>query len=300
MRKVIKWIGIVIGGLVVLIIVFVGVMFATGTARLNKSYAVQPATVNIPDDADAIERGAYLYSFSCAGCHGEDGSGKVVFDDPALGYIPGPNLTAGQGGVGSVYTVADFVRAIRHGVDTEGKPLMIMPSKGYGFFSDEDLGALITYIVQIPAVDNDLGDKNLKPPGRILLALGAFGDILAAEVIDHSAPSPSSPEQGVTSAYGEYLVNNGDCATCHGPDLAGMQGPEPGAPFSTNLTPGGVLAIWSAEEFIETMRTGTTPYGRQLDPDFMPWKSIAKMTDDDITAMFLYLQSLPAVEETAK
>jgi mono/diheme cytochrome c family protein len=300
MRKVLKWIGIVIGGLVVLIILFVGAMFATGTARLNKTYTVQPATVNIPDDAEAIERGAYLYSFTCAGCHGKDGSGKVVLEDPALGYIPGANLTGGDGGVGSVYSEADWVRAIRHGVDPDGKPLMIMPAKAYLHFSETDLGAIIAYVNNLPTVDNDLGEKNLKPPGRILLALGAFGDILSAEVIDHNAAMPSSPAQGPTVEYGEYLVNTGDCATCHGPDLGGLQGPEPGAPFSSNLTPGGAMAIWSTEDFIETMRSGTTPYGRQLDPDFMPWQSIAKMTDDDISAMFLYLQSLPAVETTAK
>lgn len=300
MRNALKWIGIVLGGLVILLVLFVGVMFAIGSSRLNKTYDVQPATVNIPTDTVALERGAYLYLVSCAGCHGEDGSGKVVFEDPGLGYIPGSNLTAGQGGIGGAYNEADFVRALRHGVDADGKPLMIMPSRAYGYFSNEDLGAIIAYVQDLAAVDNDLGDKNLKPPGRILLALGAFGDILAAEVIDHNAALPSTPAQGVTVEYGEYLVNTGDCSTCHGPNLGGMQGPEPGAPFSSNLTPGGVLAIWSAEDYIETMRTGTTPYEKQLDPDFMPWNSIGKMTDDDLTAMFLYLSSLPAMETPSK
>ncbi len=300
MRNALKWIGFVLGGLVILVVLFVVVMFAIGSSRLNKTYDVQPATVTITANAAALERGAYIYSVSCAGCHGEDGSGKIVLDDPGLGYIAGPNLTPGQGGVGSAYSDADFVRAIRHGVDANGKPLMIMPSKAYGQFGEEDLSAIIAYVQDLPAVDNDLGDKALKPPGHILLALGAFGDILAAEVIDHNAALPSMPTQGVTVEYGEYLVNTGDCATCHGPDLAGMQGPEPGAPFSSNLTPGGVLAIWSAEEYIETMRTGTTPYGKQLDPNYMPWISLGKMTDDDLTAMFLYLQSLSAVETQTK
>jgi len=281
-------------------VIFIGVMFAIGTSKLNKTYDVLPAVVSIPDDAASIERGAYLYAASCAGCHGDDGAGKVILEDPALGYIPGTNLTDGQGGVGSAYSDMDFVRAIRHGVDSEGKPLMIMPARSYWYFSDQDLGAIIAFVNAAPSVDNDLGDKNLKPMGRILLALGAFGDILTAEVIDHSGPRPSAPEQGVTVEYGEYLVNTGDCSTCHGPDLAGMQGPEPGAPFSPNLTPGGVLAIWTVEEFIETMHTGTTPYGKELNPDFMPWKSIAKMTDDDLTAMFLYLQSLDALDTPSK
>jgi hypothetical protein len=43
-----------------------------------------------------------------------------------------------------------------------------------------------------------------------------------------------------------------------------------------------------------------TPYGRALDPNFMPWESYGLMTDEDLRAMFLYLQSLPAVESTTK
>ncbi len=300
MRKALKWIGIVLGGLVVLIIVFVGTMFAIGTSRLNKTYDVQPAAVSISEDAAALERGAYLYASSCAGCHGDDLAGKVIFDDPAIGYTPGSNLTAGQGGVGGVYTDTDFVRAIRHGVGADGRPLMIMPSKAYWFFSDEDLGAIIAYLKSADPIDNDLGRNNAKPMGRILIALGAFGDVFAAEVIDHQAGRPSAPARGVTVEYGEYMVNTGDCSNCHGPDLAGAQSPEPGSPFAPNLTPGGVLAIWSAEEFIETMHTGTTPYGRQLDPAFMPWESYAKLTDEDLTAMFLYLKALPALETPSK
>ena len=78
------------------------------------------------------------------------------------------------------------------------------------------------------------------------------------------------------------------------PIRIGIRPPEPGSPFSTNLTPGGVLAIWTAADFIETMRTGVTPYGRQLDSSFMPYEDYSRLTNDDLTAMFLYLQSLPA------
>ncbi|MBC8504661.1 MAG: c-type cytochrome [Anaerolineales bacterium] len=300
MRKILKWIGIGLGVLVGLVVIFVGVMFTIGTSRLNKTYAVQPAAISIPEDAAALERGAYLYAASCAGCHGDDLAGTVIFDDPAIGYTPAGNLTSGKGGVGISYSDVDFVRAIRHGIAADGRPLMIMPSKGYWYFSDGDLGAIIAYLKSAPPVENELGVNAAKPMGKILIALGLFGDVLSAEVIDHQAPRPSAPARGVTTEYGEYLVNTGDCSTCHGPDLAGQQSPEPGSPFSSNLTPGGVLAIWTAEEFIETMRTGTTPYGRQLDPAFMPWKSIANMTDDDLTAMFMYLQSLPALETPSK
>ena len=63
-----------------------------------------------------------------------------------------------------------------------------------------------------------------------------------------------------------------------------------------NLTPGGGLARWSEADFINTLRTGTTPDGRQLDNEFMLWEDIGLLTDDELKAIWLYLQSLPVRE----
>jgi mono/diheme cytochrome c family protein len=300
MKKVFKWIGIIFAVLILLVVVIAGSLFIKGSSQLSKTYQVQPVAIAIPDDEGSIEHGAYLFSVSCAGCHEDNLSGKVILDDPAIGVLTASNLTAGQGGIGSYYSDTDFTRAIRHGVDAEGQGLLIMPSKAYWHFSEEDLGAIIAYIKTAPPVDNDPGQKSLSPLGKIMLAAGAFGEAFAAEVLDHDAPFAAAPERGATAAYGEYLVNTGDCRACHGPDLAGAQSPEPGSPFSPNLTPAGVLAIWTADDFIETMHTGVTPYGRQLDPNFMPYKYYSRMNDQDLTTIFLYLQSLPAIETNSK
>lgn len=296
MKKVLKWIGIILGILLVFVIIFAGTMIFVGSSKLIKTYDVEPVNVTIPDDADSIERGAYLYDASCAGCHGDDLGGKAILDDPAIGYLPAPNLTTGPGGIGESYNDTDFVRAIRHGVSSDGEGLLIMPSKAYWYFSEDDLGAIVAYVKSVPAVNNDAGAKSLAPIGKIMLAVGAFGEAISADILDHNAPLQVAPERGATAAYGEYMTNTGDCSNCHGADLGGAQSPEPGAPFSSNLTPGDVLAIWTAADFIETMRIGITPYGRQLDRNFMPYEDYARLTDEDLTAMFLYLQSLPAQE----
>lgn len=298
MRKVLKWIGFVLGGLVGSVILAVATMLIIGGSRLNKQYDIEPATVAIPTDPDAIARGQYLYSATCAGCHGDNLAGTPFFDDPGLGSIPAPNLTSGNGGIGSAYTDADYVRAIRHGVRPDGTPLMIMPSGAFYYFSDEDLGAIIAFMQNVSPQDQVWPAKNLSPMGRILLVAGAFGNVLQAETIDHTGPRPPAPEQGVTAAFGEYLVNTGDCRNCHGSNLTGQQPGEPGAPFAPNLTPGDHLADWSAEDFIAAMRTGKSPDGHEIDNNFMPWEHIGRLTDDDLTAMHLYLQSLPAAETT--
>ena len=53
---------------------------------------------------------------------------------------------------------------------------------------------------------------------------------------------------------------------------------------------------WSEEDFIATMRTGVTPNGHQL-KDVMPWKDFGQMTDDELKAVWMYLQSLPALPQ---
>lgn len=298
MRKLFKWIGIALGailGLVILLIV--GAVFI-GSNRLARAYTVQPQAIDIDRSQAALDRGGYLVYASCAGCHGDNLAGTTFIEDPVLGNIPAPNLTAGEGGIGQSYSEMDFVRAIRHGVRPDGTPLLIMPSGAYSHYSDDDLGAIIAYIQNFPAQDQSWTAKSVAPMGRILLATGQLGNVLQAETIDHDVPRPPAPQQGVTIEYGAYLINTGDCRNCHGENLTGQQPSEPGAPFAPDLTPAGRLADWSTEAFIDSMRTGKTPEGQELDGRFMPWEYIGRMTDDDLTAMFLYLQSLPGPGKT--
>ena len=291
MKRAWQWIGIGLGSLVGLIGLMAMVLSLIGSGKLNKQYDVVGQSLTIPEDSAALERGQYVYTTHCSGCHGADLGGTPFFADPALGNIPAPNLTMGQGGIGSRYSSADFVRAIRHGVDADGRPLAIMPSGAFQYFSDEDLAAVIAYIRSSSSVDKDQGERDVKFVGRILMAVGAL-DFLAAESIDHDLSTVSAPEQGVTIAYGEYLVNTSDCRNCHGETLAGAQPPEPGAPLAPDLTADGTLASWSAADFSSAMRTGRTPDNRQIDAAYMPWEEFGHMTDDDLAAVFLYLQSL--------
>jgi len=45
---------------------------------------------------------------------------------------------------------------------------------------------------------------------------------------------------------------------------------------------------------MRTLRTGSTPSGKQL-IDFMSWKYLGHMTNDELRAVWLYLESLPAL-----
>lgn len=293
MKRILKSIGIGLASLLGLLVIAVAVMALLGGRKLSQEYVVEPDRVAVENDAAVLERGQYLASISCAGCHGSDLGGSAFFEDPALGTVPAPNLTSGQGGAAAVYSDADFVRAIRHGVSPDGKALMVMPAAAFWHYSDADLAAVIAYVRSVPPVENELGGKDLTVLGKALVGAGVL-DVLAAEHIDHTGPRPAAPAQQVDATYGEYLVNVSDCRNCHGPALTGAKSSEPGAPPAPSLSADGELAGWTTDEFIATLRTGTTPDGRPLNPAFMPWPGYGRMTDDDLTAVFQYLQSLPS------
>lgn len=59
------------------------------------------------------------------------------------------------------------------------------------------------------------------------------------------------------------------------------------------MTPSGDLGHWTFDDFATTVRTGQTPEGKVLDPSVMPWPIATRMTDVELEALWLYLQSLP-------
>ena len=87
------------------------------------------------------------------------------------------------------------------------------------------------------------------------------------------------------------------CTLCHGERLSGGTVPdEDDGPKAPNITAGGALGSWTKSQFVDTLRSGITPEGQLLDFEFMPWNRFNQMTDDEMDAIWLYLQSLPARE----
>jgi mono/diheme cytochrome c family protein len=296
MKKVLKWLGIGLAALVGLIIIAVVLVVVVSNRRVNATYDIAIEPVEIPSDEDALTWGEHVAIVrGCTDCHTKNLAGGTLIDEPAIGQINPANLTPGAGGIGGSYTDTDWVRAIRHGVGPDGKPLIFMPSQEFYFLSDEDLGALIAYLKTVPPIDNQPPAITIGPLGRVLFLAGQL-DLVPAEKIDHKATRPVGADPGVTVAYGEYMAVG--CVGCHGPGFSG--GPIPGVPPdwppAANLTPGGNPANWSQEEFVNTLRSGLTPEGELLDPQYMPWPTYSQMTDDELKAIWLYLQSLPATE----
>lgn len=95
---------------------------------------------------------------------------------------------------------------------------------------------------------------------------------------------------------GRYVARLGDCVACHTVDKAQpMAGGLPletpfGKLYSTNITPDKDTGIgsYSFEQFDRAMRKGVAADGHNLYPA-MPYPSYAKMTPEDMQALYVYL-----------
>ena len=295
MKKFLKWLGLILVGLLVLIVALVFVLARKAETMTAVVYDIAVEPVMIPNDPESIAAGEHWVKANCIGCHGPDLSGGYFFEAP-FAVLDASNLTSGKGGVGAVYTDEDWVRAIRHGVNPGKRSLMIMPANYYWNFNDEDLGDIVAYLKSLPAVDQITRPPDFNLLGKAMAGAGIFGEqLVVAQNIRHEE-RPLSPPVGLTADYGRYLLTATGCQDCHGQDLAGGKSADPAAMAAPNLTPGGGLQSWLVEDFIEAIRTGMTPEGKYLDPVQMPWNHYKYYSDDELSAIFVYLQSLPALE----
>jgi mono/diheme cytochrome c family protein len=271
-----------------------GVLHFAASGKLNATVEVEAYSIDIPvGDEAAIERGKYLVNHVvlCIDCHGEDLGGMYAVDEWIMARLYAPNITMHPDSVVADYTAEDWVRSVRHGVAKDGRRLLLMPSEDYYSFGDGDLGAIIAYIKSLPAVDRKDNPITLGPIGKLIVATGELD--FAYNKINHTASRPDA-EPGPTAEWGEVMI--GACIGCHGMELSGgmIPGGDPKWPAAANLTPAEEgLAGWSYEDFVQAMRHGKRPDGTEI-RDPMPWKHYAGMYEDDVLALWKYLQTVPA------
>jgi mono/diheme cytochrome c family protein len=298
LKNMLKWIGIVLGGLLALVVVALGGIYIASEVRVNRVYDVQAERVRIPDDPAVIERGRRLATnlLACVDCHGPQLAGKIFVDDPLLGRAVAANLTRGKGGLGGQFSDTDWVRAIRHGIKPDGTSMFVMPVEDYVNVNEPDLAAVIAYVKSVPPVDNELPASRIGMLGRVLLVTGQ-ANLLSAEMVDQTAPIPPVVAAGPTVEYGHYLARTTGCTGCHGANLSGgrIPGSPPDFPTPPNITPGSPVAGYQDEAIARIIREGRRPDGSMIN-SFMPYKYYNGMTDEEVRALVLYLRSVPARE----
>ena len=190
MKSTLKWVGIVVGGLIGIIALVALAFYALGESRLKHVYHISKETVTIPTDQESLLEGKRVFQYrGCEACHGEQLQGLVYMDNPAIGQVITPNLTTGKGGIGSQRTDEDLLRSIRHGVRPDGTPLLFMPSTEFYYLSDADISNVLAYIRSVEPVDSEMPASKLSVTGRIVMSITKEITFLPAELIPHDACS---------------------------------------------------------------------------------------------------------------
>jgi len=129
-----------------------------------------------------------------------------------------------------------------------------------------------------------------RPSWKVILGATAVFILAAGPVAMAGAPSAELISRG------RYIAAASDCAACHtapngGQPFAGGYGivSPLGTIVSTNITPSMTdgIGTYTEEEFAHAVRDGAAKDGSHLYPA-MPYTAYAKMTDDDVKALYAY------------
>ena len=99
MRRVLRWTGIGIGVLLGLVVLAYLVLHLYAEHLLRERHAIPAVALAVSNTPASIAEGARLARVhGCIdGCHGKDMQGEAMIDDPMIGRIVAPNLTAAAG-----------------------------------------------------------------------------------------------------------------------------------------------------------------------------------------------------------
>ena len=135
--------------------------------------------------------------------------------------------------------------------------------------------------------------------GELLAKFGGCHDCHTPKIMTPKGPQPDtsrllsgSPSSASLPAVPQGVIGPTQWGALASNDLTAWAGPW-GISFAANLTPDVTgLGPWTDVQFIQTMHTGKhLGVGRALLPP-MPWFDSAALTDEDLKALFRYLQSL--------
>lgn len=309
----------VIGYTVLVIVILVG--GAASYLFLRKPAMAPPSSIKVDMTDARIERGRYIFTLSdCDGCHSEHdttklympvvlgsrGKGEVFPAADMPGQVVVPNITPDkETGIGN-WTDGEKIRAIREGVDKDGKALFpLMPYEQFRHMSDDDVQSLVAYLNSLPAIRNPLPPTQLNFPIPLMIKG-------APQPVTSPVPTPDKANRRV---YAEYLATLGLCEVCHTPFDKGSFDMSKhyaggrtfkttfGTVVSANITPDKDTGIgnWTLPYFLERfsqkkeLADSGLPAAEPAKFTIMPWLNLASLPKEDLEALYGYLQELRPV-----
>ena len=199
-----------------LVLVALAGLFAVFAWRAEIAPVEPPARSSF--DAALITRGAHLAAIGdCIACHtapeGKPYAGGYPLRTP-FGTIHGTNITPdADTGIGR-WSQAAFVRAMREGVDRQGRHLYpAFPYDHFALVSDEELQAIYAFLMTREPVRADPPANDVMFPFNMRVLVAGW----KLAFLEHDA-FRSDPAQSAEWNRGAYLAQGlGHCGACHTP-----------------------------------------------------------------------------------
>ncbi|MBP2511487.1 MULTISPECIES: c-type cytochrome [Agrobacterium] len=267
------------------------------------------ASAKQPSGQELIARGEYLtIAGDCAACHSTKGgkpfAGGLPFKLP-FGTIYSSNITPDkEHGIGA-WNDAEFVRAVRSGVDKHGENLYpAFPYASYALLSTDDILAIRAYLNTVTAVSDSAPENTLEFPFNQRWLMRGWNLLFLP-----SHPFENNPSKDERWNRGAYLVEGlAHCGECHTPrglmfqrkQGQALSGGEVDGWKAWNITsdPETGVGNWSDEDLKAFLATGHAkghgPAGGAMREAVD--LSFSKLPSSDIEAIVSYLRTVPAVK----
>jgi Cytochrome c len=315
MKKILKVIGIVALGILILLAIIVAYI------KIALPNVGPPPQMTVEKTPERIKRGAYLAKsvMICMDCHSKRdpvqfsmpmeyttmGEGGEQFDQ-TMGF-PGVYFSANitPTGIGN-WTDGEIYRAITTGVRRNGKPIFpVMPYHSYRQADPEDVKSVIVFLRSLNPIQNSVPESRSDFPMNIIL-----------NTVPTKADPQKAPQSGDSVASGRYLFNVAACHDCHTPfekgsfiESVAIGGgrvfPGPGGMVtSANITPDKEtgIGLWTREMFIQhfAMYRDSVNAHRVVQvgglQTIMPWTMYGNMTDRDLGNIYAYIQTIKPIK----
>ncbi|HBK05167.1 MAG TPA: hypothetical protein DDZ81_04815 [Acetobacteraceae bacterium] len=277
------------------------VLIVGGWAVWHPSIAPVEGRAAFPPEQ--IARGAELAAVGdCGVCHTTDGSrpyasGRGV--PTPFGVVYATNITSDPDtGIGK-WSEAAFRRAMRDGIDREGRHLYpVLPYPHFTRATDQDIAAMYAFLMTRAPVHADA------PPNQLPFPLNQRV-VLAGWNLLYLSPGPwrADPAHDADWNRGAYLVEAiGHCGACHTPRnvlgaekggqaLSGGEAENWYAPPLQAASP--AREAWTVDSLATYLHTGfDAHHGAAAGPMTAVTDELAKVPAADVRAMAVYLASM--------
>jgi mono/diheme cytochrome c family protein len=309
MKKVLKWLGIAVAVVVLVVGGFLTYVAVTGIP----SYDVQKIEMRVTATPERLARGTALATTLCVNCHLDRKTGGLTGEHmPDLpeqfGVAYSRNITQDRTyGIGA-WSDGDIAWLLRTGVHPKTGRYLPPWMPKFAHMSDEDIKSIITFL---RSNDPLVAAQPVKNRDSEPSFFAKFLTHVAFKPLPYPTKPIPHPDTNDLLAYGKYAATGTyDCYICHSADIADINIMEPHATpgfmgggtlmpdmngkqiATSNITFDNATGIgtWTEDQFATALREGIRPDGRVIR---YPMAGMSSITDREARAIYAYLKSVP-------